>query len=252
MLEKLVNSFKSVMVLFDFIFNDFRNTYTRISDDYDLIPLILFWIQLTVLVTAGDALLIPAIKSDSGEFSKIWFVFGSILQFVSAVFFAIYFHFFMKMSNFKGRFTKILKFTIAISILFGIVTLVFSFLGDLYLYSATDFFESMSSDHHPNDIVEYQIIDFIETYVLNVAFIALVASLFYVSVYRSKTTLLCLAAFAAIYALILQPNFSTIWTSYLCKRLDVCSPVESAKDPKKAFDLEAFDKAILNSRPLDH
>lgn len=244
MFEKLANSYRSVMVLLDLIFNDFRNAYTRISDDYDIMPLVLFWFQLTIAVTAGNVLLLPA-TGTSEEFSKVWFVFGSILQFVSAALFAVFFHLFMKLSNYQGQFTKILKFTVAIAILFSSVNLVFSFLSDLYLYSVTNFFESMSSTHNPDEIIEYQIIDFVRTYVLNSVLVALVASLFYFSVYTSKTTLLCLALYAAIYGLVLQPHISSVWTSYMCKRVNMCAPV-----PMSPEDLEAFDRSILGSGSL--
>ncbi|HEX7026003.1 MAG TPA: hypothetical protein VF268_02045 [Gammaproteobacteria bacterium] len=220
-MEQVLKSYKSVTVLFGYLANDFAGFYRRVAQEYELLPLILFLIQLTALVIAGNVLLIPA-GDDTGEFSKVWFVFGYIQQAVVILLFASFFYAFMRLSasGFKENFSHILKFFLVLFILFQSIVMIFSFLSDLYLYAGTDYFEPEMS--FPDSVIEARIFYFIESYVLGAGFALLLASLLYVSVYRSKITLLCLGLFSVLYVFVVHPCMSDMWDTYLCRRLEVC------------------------------
>lgn len=225
-MEQVLKSYKAVTVLFGYLANDFAGFYRRVAEEYELSPLIIFLIQLTALVIAGNALLIPVGDNDV-EFSKVWFVFGFMQLAVVILLFALFFYAFMRLSasGFNESFGHILKFFLVLFILFQSIVMVFSFLSNLYLYAMTDFFAPETL--YP-DSVEERIFYFIETYVLGAVFGLLLVSLLYVSVYRSKITLLCFGLFAILNMLVIQPYMSEMWESYLCRRLNICLniPVE--------------------------
>ena len=247
MIEKLLESYKSIFRIFQYLCNDLKGFYKFISEEYELSPLIIFLIQLTILVIAGNELLFASTEGGSQEFSKVWFTFGYIQQAIYCIIFAVYSFIFMKIFSFNGKFTHILKLSFVLFILSQSVTLAFSFLSDLYLYANTSFFESMSTlDHDPFIFIEYEIINFIQN-LLSIGFIILTICIFYFSVYKSKYTLLSFALFFVINYFVINPYMSNVWSSYLCKRLVVCAPNSEEMDEA----LRLFDEAILNGKAID-
>ncbi len=132
---QLIKSYKSIVLLFEYLFNDFNNFYDRIIRDYELVPFVVFLVQLTAVIILANEVIMPIEggSNSSNNFSLAWFAFGYIQLAISVFIFSVFFYGILKIAspNFDKSFKDVLKFLTVYYIFMQSVTLVFLFASDL-------------------------------------------------------------------------------------------------------------------------
>ena len=219
MLEKLISSYGVFISLYQILIERFSHTYRFIADELDLAALLLFYAQVVVASMYLTSLLFPdLIEADDNNFDQIWFVVRQAMSFVLAFVVAMVFYISLRVTKLKGRFAEVLKFFITMQVFIGTNTLILSLAFDYYLYSATDFFASMSDlDWHDQVLAQPDIeaIFMFQEIISPILLLCLYAALFYFSIYRRVFVAILGVASIVVVEVSVGRAMSAVWMEYL-------------------------------------